>query len=138
MTSDEVSRWDSVEWKLLKIDPLDGRAWRTDVKTVRRGASRLPCRGPTEAYHANQKDPQVIFLYFIDNHIAIQYKYSQIHNPYPTKTLIENTKNKNNTPQMMMMMSVLVVLVVVVVVVVHFHVYRRAKCLSSILYGRHV
>ena len=52
-------RRDRGEGKLLTIDPLDRKAWRTGVKIARRGASQLPGRGPTDVddaiLHAKKK-----------------------------------------------------------------------------------
>ena len=48
MTWKETTRRDRGEWKLLHVDPLDRKAWRTGVKTARRGASQLPGQAPTD------------------------------------------------------------------------------------------
>ncbi len=65
MTGNEVTRGNRGKWKLLKIDPLDRKAWMTGLGTSEQGASQLPGRRPTDLEEAptlfdNQKDPKMM------------------------------------------------------------------------------
>ena len=48
MTWKQLTERDCREWKLLTINPLDRRTWRSGVRSAMRAASQLSGRGPTD------------------------------------------------------------------------------------------